>query len=155
MSIELVLGIVGTIAGLTSLSILIWKTTQEKAIIRLSDALLSLERKDKDKVIGSLSFNVDNLGDRSTTVTRVNVILGNHVEVIEGLTSVPSHSSIKYPREKDAEMKLFTRYEELENLRIIVIHTHGTLEKTYAIPQISEWDKHALWKGGPLVLQPF
>jgi len=127
---------------------------QEKPIIKVSDVLLSLERKNKDKVIGSLSFNVDNLGDRSTTVTRINVILGDHVEVIEGLRSIPPHSSIRYPEKMDSEMKLFTSYKELKNLRIIIIHTHDTLEKIYSLPQVSEWDKHVLWKGGPLVLQP-
>jgi hypothetical protein len=154
MTIELALGIVGTITGLTSLSILIWKTMQEKPIIKISDALLSLERKAEDKVVGSLSFNIDNLGDRPTTVTRVNVILGDHVEVIEGLRSISSHSSIRYPEKTDSELKLFTRYKEIRDLKIIVIHTHGTLEKIYKLPQISEWDKYALWKGGPLLLQP-
>jgi len=154
MTIELALGIVGTITGLTSLSILIWKTMQEKPIIKISDALLSLERKAEDKVVGSLSFNIDNLGDRPTTVTRVNVILGDHVEVIEGLRSISSHSSIRYPEKIDSELKLFTRYKEIRDLKIIVIHTHGTLEKIYKLPQISEWDKYALWKGGPLLLQP-
>jgi len=154
MTIELALGIVGTITGLTSLSILIWKTMQEKPIIKISDALLSLGRKTEDKVVGSLSFNIDNLGDRPTTVTRVNVILGDHVEVIEGLRSIPSHSSVRYPEKTDSELKLFTRYKELRDLKIIVIHTHGTLEKIYKLPQVSEWDKYALWKGGPLLLQP-
>ena len=154
MSLELALGIVGTITGMIGLLIHIWKTILEKPIIKISDALLYLEKDKKNKVRGKLSFNLDNIGDRSTTVTRVNVILGDHVEVIEGLRSIQSHSSIRYPKKADSEIHLFTSYEELENLRIIAIHTHGTSEKIYTLPQVSEWDKHALWKGGPLVLQP-
>lgn len=154
MSVELALGIIGTVAGLTSLSILIWKTMQEKPIVRISDVLLFLERKDGDRVVGKISFNVDNLGDRPTTVTRVNVALGDHVEVIEGLRSISSHSSVRYPEKTDSEMKLFTRCKELKDLKIIVIHTHGTIKKIYALPLVSEWDKYELWKGGPLLLQP-
>jgi hypothetical protein len=97
---------------------------------------------------------VDNLGDRSTTAVRVNVILGGHVEVVEGLRSIQPHSSIRYPEKADSEMKLFTRYGEIENLQIIVTHTHGLAKKVYKLPQISEWDRYALWKGGPIVLEP-
>jgi hypothetical protein len=151
---ELILGIIGTITGISALLFQLYiKLVRENPILKVSDALLFLE-KENDKVKGSLSFNVDNLGDRSTTVTRVNVILGDHVEVIERLRTVSPHSSIRFPEKKDFSIKLFTQYKEIENLRIIVIHTHGTLEKIFRLPQVSEWEKHALWKGGPIVLMP-
>ena len=123
-------------------------------ILSYLGALLQLEKKEKDKVMAGLSFNVDNVGDRSTTLVRVNAILGDHVEVLEGLRDVPSHSSIRYPEKTDSAIKLFTRYGKIETLNIVVIYSHGSCEKTYKLPQISEWDKHALWKGGPLVLLP-
>ena len=70
------------------------------------------------------------------------------------LRNIQSHSSIRYPEKTDSEIKLFTGRKEIENLRIIVIHTHGQYEKAYQLPQIAEWDKHALWKGGSIVLEP-
>jgi hypothetical protein len=153
-SLNFVLGFIGTVTGIASLLVLVWKTLHEKPIIKISDAFLFLEKKDEDNMRGSLTFNVDNLGDRSTTITRVNVMLGDHVEVVEGLRNIPPHSSVKYPEQKDSEIKLFMRYKEVKELKLIVIHTHDTLEKSYRLPQVSEWDKHALWKGGPLALLP-
>lgn len=154
LTLELALGIIGTVTGILSLLITFWKTLRETPRIKITDTLIQLEKKEEDKIIGKLSFNVSNLGDRATSVARVNVVLGDHVEVIEGLRNIQSHSSIRYPEKTDSEIKLFTGRKEIENLRIIVIHTHGQYEKAYKLPQIAEWDKHALWKGGPIVLEP-
>lgn len=59
MSIELALGIIGTLIGLTSLIITIWKSIQEKLIIEISDVLLNLEKQDQNKIVGKLSFMVE------------------------------------------------------------------------------------------------
>jgi len=151
MDYALALGIIGTITGITSLSITLWKTTKEKPIVEISDGLLMLEKKDGDKAVGRLSFNLDNIGDKSTTVRRVTVMFGDHVEVIEGLRNLPSHSSIRYPEKKE-DMSLFTGLKELSNLRIIIMYTHKTIEKIYSIPPESEWEKRALYKGGAMAL---
>jgi hypothetical protein len=151
---ELALGILGSITGVISLSIYIWTTLQAKPKLEIGDALLSLQKDNKGYVHGSLSFNVNNVGDRATTVVRVNVILGGHVEVIDGLRNIEPHCSIRYPEKMGAEIKLYTGFEEIETLRIIVIYTQGTIEIERKLPQIHEWDKHSLWKGGPIVLEP-
>ena len=43
-------------------------------------------------------------------------------------------------------------FNNKEPLKIIILHTHGKVEKQYIIPSITEWDKKALWKGGPIIL---
>ena len=170
MSSELVLGIIGTITGIvgtvTGLTNLILKKIREKPKLKISDVMVTLEKKG-DNFCAAISFNVDNVGDRATTIARVNVILGPDVEVIEGLKNVPAHSSIRIPEKPDSFVSFrFPRdvqfldgtrkqyFEKEESLRIIVIHTHGAIEKFYVLPQSSELEKQALFKGGPTVLMP-
>jgi hypothetical protein len=153
MDTALVFGIVGTATGIIALCISILETMQERPIIKIGNVLLWLEKKGENKVTGKLSFNVDNVGDRSTTVTLVNVIFGDHVETYEKLRDVAPHSSIRYPEPPTSEISLFTSFKGIDNLRIIVKHTHNTIKKEFSVPQISEWDKNALWEGGPMVLE--
>lgn len=134
LDLGLTLGMIGTVAGILSLLIIFWKTLRETSRIRITDTLLYLEKRGEDKIIGKVSFNVSNLGDRATSVARVNVVLGDHVEVIEGLRNIQSHSSIRYPEKTDSEIKLFAGRKEIENLRVIVIHTDGQYEKAYQLP---------------------
>lgn len=154
LTLELALGLLGSVTGVVSVFILIRDKMIEKPILEIGDTFLWLEKDNKDNVVGKLSFIINNLGERSTTVTRINVTLGDHVEVIEGLRDIAPHSSIRYPENITDEVKLFTKRKEIENLRIIVMHTHKTLEKIYPLPQAKEWDKHVLWKGGPIALEP-
>jgi len=168
MSSELVLGIIGTITGIvgtiTGLTNFILKRIQEKPRLKISDSMISLQKKG-DKLSASVSFNIDNTGDRATTIIRVNVILGPDVEVIERLTSIPAHSSLRVPEKPDSsisfsfpsDVEFFdgTRkryFEKEEKLTITVLHTHGKVEKIYDLPPSSEWEKKAVFKGGPTVL---
>jgi hypothetical protein len=156
MDLDFALGFVGTVTGVISLCITLWAFMQEKPIIKISDVMLLLKKADGDKAIGELSFNIDNAGDRSTTITRVNVIFGDHVEVIEGLRDIQSHSCIRVPEKTDFTIQLVTGIKAIENLRIIVNHTHRRhklIQKVYPIPQESEWEKRALWKDGPMALE--
>ena len=170
MSSELVLGIIGTITGIVGtvagLTTLIVKKIQEQPRLKISDVMATLEKKG-DNFCADISFNVDNIGDRATTIARVNIILGPDVEVIEGLRNVLAHSSIRIPEKphssvsfsfpRDVEFLDGTReqyFEKEESLKIIVIHTHGTIEKSYDLPPSSELEKQALFKGGPTVLMP-
>jgi hypothetical protein len=154
ISLELALGILGSVTGVISFLIYVWTTLQAKPKLKIGDTMLFLERDEKNEVRGRLSFNVNNIGERATTVVRINVILGDHVEVIEGLRDVEPHCSIRYPEKAGGEVKLYTGFKEIETLRISVIYTQGTIGIERKLPQIHEWDKHALWKGGPIVLEP-
>ena len=168
MSSELVLGIIGTITGIvgtvTGLTNFILRRIHEKPRLKISDVMASLQKKG-DNLSADISFKVNNVGDRATTIVRVNVILGPDVEVIEGLKSVLAHSSIRIPEKshssisfsfpedveflEDASKKYFVKEESLE---IVIIHTHGTMKKSYDLPPSSEWEKQALFKDGPTVL---
>lgn len=86
------MGIIGAFTGVTSLIVTIRKWIEEKPIIKMSDVLLQLKKQDQNKIIGMVSFNADNLCERSSTITRVNVIFGDDVEVIEGLRTILSRS---------------------------------------------------------------
>jgi len=44
MSVELALGIIGTVTGIISLLITFWKTLRETLRIKITDTLLQLER---------------------------------------------------------------------------------------------------------------
>jgi len=165
MSSELILGVIGTITGIigtiTGLMNLALKRIQEKPILKISDTIISLKQKG-EKVESQVSFNIDNIGDRATTIVRINVIFGPDVEVIEGLKNISAHSSIRIPEKSDSTIN-FTfpkdvkfadgsekRYfEKEEKLEIIVIHTHNKVEKRYDVPPPSKWQ--ALYKGGPTV----
>jgi hypothetical protein len=70
VSVELALGIIGTLTGLTSLLITMWKTMQEKPKIDIRDVFLHLEKQDRGKIVGKLSFNI-NFRSRVKTVTSV------------------------------------------------------------------------------------
>lgn len=154
ITLELVLGIIGTVTALGMLFFTLWERMQEKPDVKISDVLVYLEKKAEDKVVGNLSFNIDNLGERSTTITRIILVMGGYVDTIEGLRNLPTHSSVRYPEKEDSKIELVSRLKELKDLTITVHHTHGTSKRTYSIPQVSEWDKNALWKGGPIVLIP-
>ena len=142
----------------------ILKRIQEKPRLGISDVIVSLQRKE-DKLSASVSFNVDNTGDRGTTIIRTIVTLGPDVEVIEELKSVSAHSSIRVPEKslstisfsfpKDVQFLNGTRrqyFENQEKLKIRIMHTHGETGKTYDLPPSSEWERQAVFKGGPTVL---
>jgi len=80
MSAELVLGVIGTITGIvgtvTGVTNLILKRIQEKPQLKIGDAIVSIQEKG-DRIDAKISFNIDNTGDRSTTIIRVNIILGH------------------------------------------------------------------------------
>ena len=152
ITLELALGILGSVTGVISFLIYVWTTFQAKPKLEIGDTMLFLERDEKNKVQGRFTFNVNNVGERATTVVRINVILGDHVEVIDGLRDIEPHCSIRYPEKTGAEIKLYTGFEEIETLRVSVVYTHGTIGIERKLPQIHEWDKHSLWKGGPIVL---
>lgn len=168
MSSELVLGIIGTITGIVGtiigLTTLILKRIQEKPNLKISDMMVSLQKM-KDNIDAEVSFNVDNIGDRATTVTRLNMILGPDVEVKEELKAVSAHSSIRIPEEPNSSIRFsFPKdikfldgtqgpyFEKEEKLKVTVSHTHGEVEKSYELPPSSEWEKQAIYKNGPLVL---
>lgn len=168
MSSELILGIIGTITGIvgtiSGLTNLILKRIQEKPRLNIGDSMISLQKKG-DKLSAGVSFNVDNTGDRATTIMRMNVILGPDVEVIERLTNISAHSSIRIPEKSDSSISFSfpsdvefldgTRkryFEKQEKLTIVVFHTHGKVEKSYDLPPSSQWEKQAVFKGGPTVL---
>lgn len=154
LTLELALGLIGSITGVASFLFLIRDKLLEKPILKVGDILLWLEKDNVGKIVGKLSFNINNVGERSTTISRINVILGEHVEVIEGLRDIAPHSSIRYPEKAEGEIKLFSGRKEVDTLDIIIIHTHDTTKSAHKLPQIQEWDKQALWKGGPVVLEP-
>lgn len=168
MSSELVLGIIGTLTGIigtvTGLTNLILNRIREQPRLRVGDSMISLQKNGGNLKVG-VSFNVDNIGDRGTTIIRTNVIVGPNVEVIEGLRNVSAHSSIIIPEKSDSSIGFSfpsdikfpdgTRkqyFKEKEKLEIIVFHTNGKVEKSYDLPPSSEWEKQALFKGGPIVL---
>ena len=63
LTLELTLGIIGTVTGILSLLITFWKVLRETPRIKITDTLIQLEKKEEDKITGKLSFNVSNLGD--------------------------------------------------------------------------------------------
>lgn len=168
MSSELILGIIGTITGIvgtiTGLTSFILKRIQENPKLGISDMMVSLQKKG-DNINADISFNIDNVGDRATTITRINIALGPDVEVIEELKTVSAHSSIRIP-EKPNSSKRFnfpedvhfpdgTRkqyFEKEEKLELNVFHTHGQVRKSYRLPPHSRWKKQALFRDGPMVL---
>lgn len=167
MSVELALGIVGTITGPSALTINSLRFARERPIVKVSDALVSFQKQKNGEVKTELSFNVDNTGDRSTVITRVNAIFGPDVEVVEGSRTLPAHSSIRYPEKADDQIQfqfpettkfasgeVQKYFEKEEKLTIVVVHTHGAKKKEYSIPESSRWEEMALWKGGPIVLMP-
>lgn len=150
---EFALGLLGSITGVASLIILIRDKLIEKPILKIGETLLWLQKDSKDNVVGEISFNIDNIGERSTTISRVTIIFGDHVEVTEELRDIAAHSSIRYPKKPDTTIKLFAGRKEIKDLSVSVTHTHKTFCKVYKLPQIQGWEKNALWKGGPLALQ--
>jgi len=154
LTLEFALGLIGSITGMASFLILIRDKLLEKPILNVGDTLLRLDKDNVGKIIGELSFNVNNIGERSTTISRINVILGDHVEVIEGLRDIRPHSSIRYPEKIDEEIKLFTGRKDVDRLEIIIIHTHNTTRRIYKLPPMQDWNKFALWKDGPMILIP-
>lgn len=155
MCAELTLGAIGTITGISSLAITLWKVLkQEKPIVKIGDTLLWLEKDSKGDLIGKLSFNLNNIGDRSTTIYRIIIILGDDVKTIEGLRNIAPHSSIRCPEKADDDINLYAGKKEVRTLTIIVKHTHKELKKVFELPQIQEWERNALWKNGPVVLTP-
>ena len=165
MSVELALAIIGTITGLSSLLVHVIKSILlDRPRLKVGDALVSLQKKGK-RLEAEFSFNINNTGDRATTIVRTIVILGPDVEVIEGLKTLPAHSSIRIPEKQDSSLTFrfpeeveFTNgtrrryFEQQEKLEIIVHHTHETLKKSYCLPPSSDWEKQALYEGGPILL---
>jgi hypothetical protein len=168
MSSELILGIIGTITGIigtiTGLTNLILKRVQEKPRLKISNSMFSLQ-KEGDRLNVDVSFNVDNSGDRATTIVRLIVVLGPDVEVIERLTNLSAHSSIRIPEKRDSSISFsFPRdiefldgtqkqyFVKQEKLTVTVIHTHGEVKKSYDLPPSSQWEKQAVLKDEPTVL---
>lgn len=137
------------------------KAIREKPKLRIGDFLVSLEtvidrsvEKGGKRIKVELFFNIDNTGDRSTTVKRVNVVMGPHVEVIDELRTVMAHSSIRYPEKTDSyisfefpELVTFDNgtkrryFDKEEELKMYVWHTHGKVEKVVRLPPASRWEK--------------
>jgi len=159
-----VLSIVGMVVAVISLAIHALKRIQEKPKLRVGDLSVWLEKVGKT-IEARVSFNIDNIGDRSTTVTRITAILGPEVETIEAFRIAGTHSSIRCPEKPDSaitfrfpELVAFADgtkkkyFEKHEELTLWVWHTHGLFEKVKRLPPASRWDEHRLWKGGPLLL---
>jgi len=164
---DLILGLIGTITGVISLVIHVLKWRRERPDIEISDELMMLQYLD-DEFISNLDFKINNIGERDTTIYRINVIFGPVVEVFEELRHLKAYSSLDNPtNRKDTLSFNFTKvveyevdgpveyFTEREELTIVILHTHGIYTKEYLVPLKNDWEEGKLLKGELLIFTPF
>lgn len=164
---DLILGLVGTITGVVSLLIHVLKWRKERPVVEISDELMTLQYLD-DEFISNLDFKINNIGDRDTTIYRINILFGPAVEVFEELRHLKAHSSIDNPTNSEDTLSFnFTKvveyeehepveyFTEREELIIVILHTHGIYTKEYLVPLKEDWENSKLMKGEFLIFTPF
>jgi len=152
MDLGILLGAIGTVSGLVSLGLHIQKRMKEKPIIEFDDFSVDL-RKIGEKVMAEVQFNINNIGDVQTTISRIIVILGAEREFIENLYTIPGHSSIRVPKrglirlEVDQKVHYYDDdtdetyfLDKDEELTILIYYTHGFFMDGYSLPKLSDWE---------------
>ena len=147
--VNLTLGIVGTIAGVVSLSVHLWRLRRENPRLDLK-ALNSEHNFQKETNVLSFwsEIEVRNLGDRGTNILGMDLMFEyNNKEYALKMTNQEQNtenSSIKWIRPHETLRTLqvaFTKFETkpLNNIycTFTIYHTHGT-EKIKAKPQKRE-----------------
>jgi len=160
---ELILGFIGTITGIVSIVLHILQIRKEKPKVTISDEMMRLEwdalKTDPPYFTADLEFNINNEGERDTTLYRIIVLFGPIVTTIEEFIPLPAHSTIKTPGNKGIENTIIFSFPQRveypdrvqeyftkrEKVHIILHHTHGVTEKEYLVPPQDDWDSQKLW----------
>ena len=158
MDVGLVLGIVGTTTGILSLLIHFFGFLQQKPQLKLVGLWLQI-RKARGKYAARVSFTIHNVGDRPTQVTALSVSLAYRYGGVDESRTLGAHSSVRYPEGKGSEgvgdefegieiedsffddLDEESRFKEEEELDILLVHTHGSLDARYRVPPVNKWDK--------------
>jgi len=151
--VNLTLGIVGTIAGVVSLSVHLWRLRRENP--RLEMKVLNCEH-NFERQTNALSFwseiEIRNLGDRGTNLLGIDLVFGyekkEYTLKMTNQENEVDENSIKWIRPHETIKTLqvaFTKFEVKPINHIectfIIYHTHGA-EKIKAKSKKREESKH-------------
>jgi|SRR3989344_2304705 len=133
--IGLITGIIGSLTGIISLT---WHILNSRPKIIVESVYFTKEPTVNDKKEGELQhirvkFTLRNLGNRSSTVEDIYIMLGNRVEFQK--MNLPT--SVKGNSSKILDYYLVFKKKEFEELyqkgklhfEVLVIHTFGTIKK--------------------------
>lgn len=162
-NLELILGFIGTMTGLASLVLYILQIKKDKPVVTISDEYMHLEWDALETrppyFTADLHFNINNIGEKDTTIYKIVVSFGPIVTSIEEIIPLTRHSTIKtpgnddnvdvicflFPQRTESSDGIKEYFTKREKLHIMIHHTHGITEKEYMVPPQDDWDNQKIW----------